>query len=164
VDVKYINPFIDSINDLFSTMLNARAKRGEIGVAKGSGGSGVGGGKDVTALIGLSGSVRGMVALSFPMPTALMIACRLLGNETKVVDGAVADAVAECVNIVAGAAKAKLSREDEVPIDLSLPTVIRGSSYNVEYPSKSLWLEVPFTSTLGSFSIRVTLADNRKER
>lgn len=159
MNVKYINPFIESVGELFTTMLGCQAKRGEVGVARLEGNP-----RDLTALIGLSGPARGMVALSFPIPTALKIVSKLMGKETRIVDETATDVVAECVNIVTGSAKAKLNAlAGGEPIDLSLPTVIRGSQYTIEYPSKSVWLEVPFSSELGPFSMRVTLAYEDKK-
>ena len=149
--VEYINPFIESVYELFNTMLGAQAKRGDIGVADNESNP-----RDIMALIGLSGPARGMVAIAFPVGTALSIVNRLLGTETRVVDDTVSDAIAEVVNIVAGGAKAKFPISNCPPIDLSLPTVVRGNSYNVDYPSTSVWLEVPFQSDLGEFSLRVT--------
>ncbi|MDX9974045.1 MAG: chemotaxis protein CheX [FCB group bacterium] len=150
--VEYINPFIESVFELFSTMLGAQAMRGEVGVARGPNCNP----REIMGLIGLSGNVRGTVALSFPTGTALAMVSRLLGMETHVIDETVSDAVAELVNIVAGSAKAKMNTSDGPPTDLSLPTVVRGNSYSVDYPSKAMWLEVPFTSDLGPFSLRVT--------
>jgi chemotaxis protein CheX len=148
--VEYINPFIESTYDLFTTMLNSKAERGDVGLAKEEANP-----RDIMALIGLSGMARGMVALAFPVDTALNMVNSLLGTEIRVVDDTVSDAIAEMVNIVAGGAKAKLSGGGR-PIDLSLPTVVRGNSYNVDYPSGSVWLEVPFQSDLGPFTLRVT--------
>ena len=31
--VEYINPFIESVYELFETMLNSEAKKGEVGLA-----------------------------------------------------------------------------------------------------------------------------------
>lgn len=149
--VEYINPFIESVYDLFGTMLNSKAVRGDVGIADDEANP-----RDMMALIGLSGMAKGMVALAFPVDTALKMVNSLLGTELKAVDDTVSDAIAEMVNIVAGGAKAKLSRETQRPIDLSLPTVVRGKSFNVDYPSGSVWLEVPFKSDLGNFTLRVT--------
>ncbi len=149
--VEYINPFIESVYELFSTMLSAQVRRGEVGLSNGAGNP-----REIMALIGLSGPARGNVALSFPTGTALAMVSRLLGADTHVVDETVSDAVAELVNIVAGSAKAKFNTNGGTPIDLSLPTVVRGNSYSIDYPSKAVWLEVPFTSDLGAFSLRVT--------
>lgn len=159
--VEYINPFIESVYDLFSTMLSSTAKRGDVGVLKGEPTSA----RHIMALIGLSGPARGMVALSFPVETALRMVNRLLGTETKVLDDTVSDAMAELVNIVAGGAKARFPLEDGVaPIDLSLPTVVRGSNYNVDYPSGSVWLEVPFETDLGPFDLRVTFSFDESKK
>jgi chemotaxis protein CheX len=149
--VEYINPFIESTYDLFTTMLSSKALRGDVGLAGEKANP-----KDIMGLIGLSGPARGMVALAFPVETALNMVNRLLGMEINAVDDTVSDAIAEMVNIVAGGAKAKLKIGDGPPIDLSLPTVVRGSNYNVDYPSGSVWLEVPFDSDLGTFTLRVT--------
>ncbi len=149
--VEYINPFIEAVYDLFNTMLGAEARSREVGVAMEQGNP-----RDIMGLIGLSGPARGMVALAFPVDTALNMVNQLLGTDTKVVDDSVSDAVSELVNIVAGGAKAKFPMAGP-PIDLSLPTVVRGNNYNVDYPSGSVWLEVPFESALGNFDLRVTL-------
>lgn len=149
--VEYINPFIESVYELFSTMLSSKASRGDVGVSDGKANP-----RDIMALIGLSGPARGMVALAFPVETALTIVNRLLGTESRVLDDTVSDAIAEVVNIVAGGAKAKFKLGSGPPIDLSLPTVVRGNSFSVDYPSKSIWLEVPFNSDLGPFTMRVT--------
>ena len=149
--VEHINPFIESAKELFSTMLEVELKRGNVGVAKDGITSG-----NLTALIGLSGPARGTVALSFPVPTALAMVGKLTGSRTRTVDDTVSDAVAELVNIVAGGAKAKFSNDGGPPIDLSLPTIVRGNSYTVDYPSQTVWLDVPFTSDLGPFTLRVT--------
>lgn len=149
--VEYINPFIQSTHELFSTMLSSKVERGKAGVTTSKKNP-----YDITAMIGVSGYARGMVSLSFPKATALQMCGRMLGMEMAEMDDTVSDAVAEMVNIVAGGAKAKFPQKDGRPLALSLPTVIRGSNYEVDYPSDSTWLEVPFTSDLGEFSMRVT--------
>ena len=152
--VEYINPFIDSVYELFSTMLNSEVIRGDIELASAEKNK-----QDIMALIGLSGNARGAVALAFPVNTALKMVSQLLGVNVKVMDDTVSDAVAELVNIVAGGAKAKFkfrNNDYNKPIQLSLPTVVRGNSFTIDYPSKSAWLEVPFNSGLGDFTLRVT--------
>lgn len=102
-----------------------------------------------------------MVALSFPTQTALAMVGRMLGTELHIVDETVYDGLAELVNMVAGSSKAKFASFVSTPIELSLPTVIRGSDFSVNHPSKATWLDVPFTSDLGTFNLRVTFELNR---
>jgi len=59
---------------------------------------------------------------------------------------------------VAGSAKAKFNADP--PLQLGLPTVVEGVTYRVKYPSKSIWLEVPFSSDAGDFSMEVTYNPN----
>jgi len=152
MQVEYINPFIESVCAVFSTMLRSEVKRGDVGVTGNARGP-----REMTALIGLSGEdVCGTVALSLPTNTALAMVNRLLGADTRVIDETVSDGVAEVVNMIAGGAKSKLSG-DGTPIALSLPTVIRGNGHAVDYPSGAKWIEIPFAGDLGSFSLRVTL-------
>ena len=58
--------------------------------------------------------------------------------------------------MVAGSAKAKLTQDGSTPIELSLPTVVRGNNFNVDYPTQSVWLEVGFECDMGEFTLRVT--------
>ena len=155
--VEYVNPFLESLHNLFDTMLGCPVERGEPGITKSNGNP-----REITALIGLSGNVKGTVALAFPNNTALAMVSRLMGMEIKTIDETIIDGLGEIVNIVAGGAKAKLSELESPPIDLSLPTVVRGSSYTVSYPSGSTWLELPFSSELGKFDLRVTLEIKQK--
>ncbi len=149
MNVEYINPFIEGVETLFKTMLDSDAERGELALTEE-----VATARDVTAIIGLSGPASGIVALSFPVATALAMTGHLLGQEIRVMNADVTDAMAEMVNIVAGAAKAKLSN-GTTPIDLGLPTVVRGSDVRVEQPRGTQWLDVPFTTKFGPLAMRV---------
>jgi chemotaxis protein CheX len=151
--IEWINPFVESVYSLCNTMLGCSVERGQLGITNHRAEAG----GAITGLIGLSGPARGTVALSFPARTAQAMVGRLLSLSEEEVADSVGDGVAELVNIVAGSAKAKFSNGNgsEV-ISLGLPTVIRGGSEIVDYPSRSTWLDVPFSSELGSFSLRVT--------
>lgn len=150
MELKYINPFLESVYEVFDSMLSCKVERGNANMVKSM---------EVTdalvALIGLSGPVCGTVALLIPRDTALKIVGRFVGEDYEDVDENVRDAVAELVNIIAGGAKARLS-DGDTPIALSLPNVIEGKGYSVYYPSGSVWLDNPFSSELGSFSMRLS--------
>lgn len=149
MDIKYINPFVESIDNVFQMMLDATLHRLTLKSANGNGA-----GSQVTSLIGISGQVQGVVVLRFPPATALNIAGRMLGQEIDEINAEVVDAVSELVNMVAGSAKAKFNTDP--PLELGLPTVVQGCDYKVKYPSGSVWLEVPFESDAGDFSMELT--------
>lgn len=152
MNVAYINPFIESVLAFFGKMLECHVERQAPGIARD-----VSKPAEITAFIGVAGPIRGAVALAFPVVTALALTARMTGVESKVVDDDTCDAVAEAVNIVAGGAKAKLVADDQTPASLGLPTVVRGGDYSVVHPRGCIWIEIPFTSDIGPFSVRVTL-------
>lgn len=151
---ELVNPFIESIQDIFSTMLSSEAKRGPVGLSDSNSGKG-----DLVALIGISGRATGTCALSLPATTALNMIGQLMGSEYDSINDEVTDGVAEMVNMLAGGAKAKMNSNGEKPMELSLPTVVSGENYKVKYPTKTIWLEVPFDSSLGPFIVRITFEE-----
>lgn len=160
--VEYINPFVQAVSSLFTTMLGCEAERGRVNMTEKNEPPR----QSVVAIIGISGTVRGCVTMIFPARTALHVAHRLLGCTVNELDQDVMDAMAEMVNIVAGQAKAELNEEGGVPAELSLPTVILGRDYQIQHPSWSMWLDIPFDSPLGPFSVCISVETTlaRKEQ
>lgn len=153
MDVNYINPFIEAVDSVFATMLQLHPKRNGVRVSNTQPNS-----PSLTSLIGLSGQVSGVVALRFPPPTAHKLAGRMLASSFSETNEEVIDAISELVNMVAGSAKAKF--DFDPPLELGLPTVVDGAGYKLKYPSKSVWLEVAFSSEAGDFSMEVTYNPN----
>ncbi|MBN2309145.1 MAG: chemotaxis protein CheX [Candidatus Hydrogenedentes bacterium] len=110
---------------------------------------------EIMALIGFSGRVKGTAALAFPVETSSAMITQLIGPGPHD-DETVSDAIGELVNIVAGAAKAKISEAIGEVLELSLPLVIRGDDYDVFSPSNAVWLEIPFTSGLGALTLQLS--------
>lgn len=148
----YRKAFVDSVEEVFSTMLMETVSAGEVTAKHAEGGTG-----EITGIIGLSGDLRGTVTLYLPIPTALAVVSRLLGMDVEEDDESVGDAVAEMVNMMVGSAKARIPMESETPIVLSLPTIVRGSAYNVVYPGGVETFEIPFSSSIGDFRLHIAL-------
>ncbi len=153
VDVNLINPFVGSVASVFQTMVGLNPKRDQVQVAQSSPDS-----ESLTALVGLSGDMSGVVALRFPPSTALSVAGKMLDATYEEIDDHVIDAISELVNMVAGSAKAHFTFDP--PLQLGLPTVVQGSGYKLKYPSKSVWLEVPFRCEAGDFVMEFTYIPN----
>jgi chemotaxis protein CheX len=149
---EYINPFIESVSELFSTMLDIEVQRQELSLKLELEPS-----LDIVAFIALSGYIKGTVALSFPQSTALELVSKIYEDKFHTIDSVVVDALGEFANIVAAGAQNHLSQNLEQRIDLGVPTVVRGSCFNINYPSQATWIEIPFISDLGGFIIRVTI-------
>jgi chemotaxis protein CheX len=84
---------------------------------------------DITAMIGLAGSLCGVISIRCSSEAARMIAAKMLGIPASEANLSMRDAVAEIVNMVAGNFKSKLSGSDHCM--LSIPTVITGADYEL---------------------------------
>ncbi len=151
IQADLVNPFVEAVYGLFSTMLNAQVVRTGLAVS-----SELARPREIMALIGFSGSVRGTVALAMPRATSAAMVQRLLDTCTMPSEEVLSDTIAELVNIVAGQAKTKLSLKTKQPLDLSLPVVLNGQGYDVYSPSGAVWLEIPFESELGPVTVRLS--------
>ncbi len=151
--VEYINPFIESINDVFSTMLDSRVERGQPNFNQ----EDTFFNQHVVVKLEFSGTAKGFVLFFFPSSTAMEVAKKFTGLDFTLVDNSVIDSVSEIANIVAGGAKAKMHSGGEKPIDLSVPEIIQNKDNYGSLSSQRHWLEIPFTSDLGNFFLRVTI-------
>lgn len=148
MDVRYINPFVSAIENVFKTMLGA-----EIVIGKPILKSNNDPHADISALIGYTGNVSGSVTLCFSKHTALNAVGKLIGQEVSEDDTSeLADALGELANMVAGQAKASLP---ESGIAISLPRVVRGSDHVVLNSDKTPVILLRCDCELGRFSVEV---------
>jgi chemotaxis protein CheX len=84
---------------------------------------------EFTAMIGLAGSLCGLLTVSCSARAANEIAVRMLGADAANPGEQVWDALGELCNMIAGNFKNKLSGPDGRCM-LSVPTVITGEEYN----------------------------------
>ena len=100
--------------------------------------------QSVSGMLGLSGDFRAMVAVHCPDPVALAITESLLGASAQEIDAEVRDAVAEVTNMVAGGMKVRFGEEGR-NLELSVPTTVAGSTYELNCLSRAECVIVPFT-------------------
>jgi chemotaxis protein CheX len=108
---------------------------------------------DITAVIGLVGSVKGAVALSMKKAVALQLTDTLNGGTHIAIDKEVIDLVGEITNIIAG--RAKQIMEGEFRFDTALPVVavaataqdiVNGQGTFVNWPEPPVRnIRIPFT-------------------
>ena len=89
---------------------------------------------DISAVIGLSGAVRGAVIVSMKSELAIKLTDILTGTPHTEIDADVVDAVGEINNIIAGNIKPKVPNGDKIVI--SIPTMIKGIDHSIAWPSK----------------------------
>ena len=81
--------------------------------------------EDVTAVIGVSGMLRGSIYLSMSEPTALKLISSIIGQDVDELDDLGQSGVAEMANVIAGAAGINLA-EEGIATTINPPLVLVG--------------------------------------
>jgi chemotaxis protein CheX len=89
---------------------------------------------DISAVIGLSGAVKGAVIVSMKADLAIKLTELLTGTKYDTLDADVLDAIGEINNIIAGNIKPKVPNGDKIVI--SIPTIIKGKEHSIAWPSR----------------------------
>jgi chemotaxis protein CheX len=140
---------IAATTDVFSTMLGMDLVVGE--VVDGAGGEVE---SNITAMLGLGGDIRGMLAVHCPAAVAMAITSGFLGMDVEELDEDVKDAIGEIANMVAGNLKIAFAGHD-LKIELAIPTSIVGQSYRVGGMLGARRAAVPFAMEQGQFLVEL---------
>jgi chemotaxis protein CheX len=151
MDPAFIKPFVASIQNVFSTMMQLPVNVKAPYIKDGKSAS-----YDVSGIIGLSGDVTGCVVLSFPRETAERIVALFCGQQLTADTSDFADAIGELVNMVSGGAKA-LFKDRKVSI--SCPSVVIGQSHVVAGQSDLPSIVIPCATDCGELAIEITIQD-----
>lgn len=158
MNVKFINPFIESILEVLSTMALTEAHSAEPYLKKGTLPLGV-----VTGFIKLEGElIRGSIAISFERDTVLQICHNMLGESVPDVNDDVRDMVGELTNMLTGGAKRRLW-DMGFNFELATPEIHSEDVYRVEHLVQGPVLVIPFLTNTGRFFIEVCFADVLKK-
>ena len=153
MNVKFINPFLDSTVNVLSTMAAVHPIPGKPFLKQQEETCG-----DVSGIIGLTGSARGSMAISFSTGSILQIVRNMLGEEHDSVDSDICDAVGELTNMVSGDARKRLEQEG-LSITASLPTVVTGRDHVINHVLPGPSIIIPFDTEKGPFYVDVCLAE-----
>lgn len=154
MDVKYINPFVNAIRNVFETMVATNVKIGKPALQSNSDHT-----PDVSSVIGFSGDAVGSVVLSFPMDVACKLASKFAGVDLDENHTDFADAVGELANMVAGNAKANVQNMN---MSISLPSVIVGRDHIVSQSQHTPHISFPCSTAEGDFVVNVSMKEAKK--
>jgi len=114
--------------------------------------------QDIAAIIGFSGEIRGAVVISMKKALVIKITNKITGKPHSEIDNDAIDAIGEIVNIIAGNIKREVPDGDK--IEISLPTIIKGSGSSFSWPGRqSRTLCISFKYNEDTFQL---LVDMRK--
>ena len=153
MDVKYINPFVNAVKNLFNTMINVPFKLGKPSLKKGNLPE-----HEISGIIGLSGTVSGCVVINLSKDIALQLVSALIGDEVTELDDDCTDAIGEIANMIAGNAKTDFP---SAGTSISVPSVVVGK-HKVSYPSGLPIICIPCITEKGQMVIEVALKENNE--
>ena len=125
MDVKYINPFLVAVENVFNTMLELPFTLGKPALKKEPVPE-----NEISSIIGLSGDVTGCVVINLSRKLALRLASALLDEEITDIDEDCTDAIGEIANMIAGNAKTDFPSGNT---SISVPSVVIGQ-HKMRYP------------------------------
>lgn len=140
---------IGATTDVFSTMLMVNLGVGE--PVEGAGGDIL---SNITAMLGLGGDIRGMLAVHCPATVAMAITSSFLGMDIDELNEDVKDAIGEIANMLAGNLKAAFAGHG-MKIELALPTSIVGESFRVAGMLGARRVAVPFDMKGSQFLVEL---------
>lgn len=151
MDVRYINPFLSAIKNVFETMLGLPFNLGKPQLKQDSQPT-----YDVSAFIGLSGTATGCVVLCLSKPMTLNLASALCQDTFTEINPDVTDALGEIANMIAGNAKKDFPGGNN---SISIPSVVLGK-HKIKYPSGVPIISLPCETDSGRMILDVALRTN----
>jgi len=113
--------------------------------------------EDVTAMLGVSGSLAGSFYLSMSEATALAIVSKMLGQPQEAFDELAQSGIAELSNVIAGTAGVALS-ELGYTTNITPPLLLVGAGARLSSVEIQR-LVVPLETTCGSIKVHVALRE-----
>lgn len=110
----------------------------------------------ISGLIGMAGSMKGLLAIHLPNPVALAVTTAFLGMEVEEIDEDVRDAIGELANMLAGSVKSYLDPKGS-EIKLSMPSAVYGEEYSIDCLADAQSVTVPFTLEDKTFHVELQI-------
>jgi chemotaxis protein CheX len=140
MNVAFINPFLEAVANVLKTMAFTEPKPGKPFLKqRGTQSKG-----DITGVVGLTGPVKGSVAVSFSGTAILQVVSNMFGEQFTEINREVEDAVGELSNMICGDARRTLA-EQGYQFQGSIPAVITGAGHKITHSVPGPSIVMPFT-------------------
>ncbi|MEQ8850329.1 MAG: chemotaxis protein CheX [Phycisphaerales bacterium] len=110
---------------------------------------------DISAVVPLSGSLNGAIALRAPVASASAFVEAFGGDAVEPDSDAFSDAFGELANMISGSAKAKYNSSS---LSIGCPTVVLAPGHKIRMPSGTVCWAVRFESPKGAFAVEIGLS------
>jgi chemotaxis protein CheX len=155
-EMEYLNPFISSTKDVFSTMASMDIDFRQVYFQNEHRMLG-----DISGVIGLSGAAEGTVVITLYWELAQQVISSIMGVTTEEISPELLnDGIGEIINMISGSAKRYLT-DTQFYFQLSLPTVILGWQHEIGHPESSNVAVLVFDYEDKSFAVQVSLTPGK---
>jgi chemotaxis protein CheX len=150
VKVEFVNPFIQAAREVLESELGGEVQRGNLRLQKSAFTT-----DEITALVGVTGKVSGMVLYSMRESTALGLVSRIMGQQFADFDALAQSGIGEVGNVITGRAGVLLS-EAGYPSNITPPALVVGKGTMVTTLDLNR-LVFPLETEVGNLEVHVVL-------
>jgi chemotaxis protein CheX len=150
VKVEFVNPFIQAATEVLEFELGQETVRGDLRLERSAFTT-----DEVTAVVGVTGRISGIVMYSMSQDTALGIVSRLMGEDVGELDSLAQSGIGELGNVITGRAGVLLS-EAGYPSNITPPALVVGRGTLVTTLELNR-LVCPLQTDFGGLEIQVVL-------
>ena len=148
--VEIVNPFIQAATEVLESELGGESQRGELRLHKSAVTT-----DEVTAIVGVTGTVIGLVLYSMNETTALAILSRTMNQDFGEFDALAQSGIGELGNVITGRAGVLLSQAG-YPSNMTPPAVVVGTGTMVTTLDLNR-LVLPLETAVGSLEVQIVL-------
>lgn len=150
MDVKFINPILESIVEVVEQIAQVSVNPGKPEVKKDQMARGY-----ISSIMHLSGKTATVsLAISFQEQVIRGIAGNIFSGETQQSRGILADLSGEIANTIAGEVQRKLEALNYT-LDMSLPIIMYGPDHVIVHRAQGATVLLPFSTEVGGFYVEV---------
>jgi chemotaxis protein CheX len=148
--VEFVNPFLEAATEVLDAELGGEVQRGTLRLHKTAFTT-----DEVTAVVGVTGTLHGLVLYSMSQATALRIVSRVMGQEFEEFDAIAQSGIGELGNVITGRASVLLS-EAGFPSNITPPALVIGEGTLIT-TLDLVRLVLPLETDAGALEIQVVL-------
>ena len=148
--VAFVNPFIQAASEVLDSELRSETQRGGLRLHTSAVTT-----DEITALVGVTGTLNGLVLYSMSQATALGIVSRMIGKQFDEFDALAQSGIGELGNVITGRAGILLS-EAGYPSNITPPALVMGKGTMITTLDLHR-LVFPLQTEVGSLEIQVVL-------
>jgi chemotaxis protein CheX len=150
MDANYINPFLEALQQVLAMFGVAEMNRSKLEKKDNMHVD-----KDITAIVGMVGDVRGNIAYSFSRDTAKQIVGAMVGMTVNEIDAIARSGIGEFANMVTGTAMTLLGESGNVS-DITPPSIVFGEDLYMVISSVQT-IAVEYETGFGKIEVNIGL-------